>query len=94
MSEQNRIDRNSFIRIQRSLSLPLEKLTFTYIELAKGILEGSLDANHNLEMLNAMRQVLTDMIDFVPMSIQRKQEIQEQLNSLNFEKALDLDLPF
>lgn len=92
--EQNRIDRNSFIRIQRSLSLPLEKLTFTYIELAKGILEGSLDANHNLEMLNAMRQVLKGMIDFVPMSIQRKQEIQEQLSSLNFEKTLDLDLPF
>lgn len=91
--EQNRTDRNSFIRIQRSLSLPLERLTFTYIELAKGILEGSLDANYNLEMLKSMQKLLAGMIDFVPMTIQRKQEIQEQLSSLNFEKTLDLD-PF
>ena len=91
--EQNRTDRNSFIRIQRSLSLPLERLTFTYIELAKGILEESLDANYNFEMLKSMQKLLAGMIDFVPMTIQRKQEIQEQLSSLNFEKTLDLD-PF
>ena len=82
--DSNKIDKNNAVRVHLNLSLPLGELVYSYVNLTRGLTSEFQDTQEILKNLKNMQKLLLDILAFIPMPLQKKQNLEEHLTNLTF----------